>query len=202
MLTTVFADTTVALHVSYAIRATRAVAPTSMRRMLLMLMESAEIMGRRQTDWLERLTGQRSTLVNFDGLDPFEIRAQAVMITQAVCDRLPPPEQYAILARFAQSEPDKSAGVLGVVEYVCPASPTGNREALTDLVWRRYLPRCYRGGYSFRDIERRAHVSRSTLARAAGWLDDECDGLELRALRRLEETFVDHGVCAAVSMQI
>jgi hypothetical protein len=202
MLTTVFADTTVALHVSYAIRATQACAPTSMRHMLLMLMESAEMMNRRQTDWLERLIGQRSSLVDFGGLDSIEIRAQAIMITQAVEQRLPAPELYAMLARFAQTEPEKSAGVMGVVEYVCPASPTDNRDALTDLVWRRYLPRRYRGGYSFRDIARRTHVSKSTLARTADWLDDECDGLELRALRHLEETFVPHGVCAAVPMHV
>jgi hypothetical protein len=196
----VFSDTVVALHVSYAISATRAVAPTSMRRMLLMLMESAEMMNRRQTDWLERLIGQRSALVDFGSLNSIEIHAQAIMITEAVRHRLQPPEQYAMLARFAQTEPEKSAGVLGVVEYVCPSSPISNRDALTDLVWRRYLPRCYRGGYSFRDIERRTHVSKSTLDRTADWLDDECDGLELRALRRLEETFVPEGICEAVAM--
>jgi hypothetical protein len=199
MLATVFADTTVALHVSYAIRASRAVAPTSMRRMLLMLMESAEMMNRQQTDWLERLIGQPSSLVDFSNLDSMEIRAQATMITEAVSRRLPPSELYAILARFAQNEPEKSAGVFGVAEYLYPDSPTRNRAALTDLVWRRYLPQLYRGGYSFRDIAKRTHISKSTLARSAEWLDDECDGLELRALRRLEETFVPHGVCCPVT---
>jgi hypothetical protein len=200
MLTTVFADTTVALHVSYAIRATRAVAPTSMRRMLLMVMESAEMMNRQQSGWLERLIGHRQTLVDFDGLNSIEIHAQAIMVTEAVEQRLPAPELFAMLARFAQSEPEKSAGVMGVVEHLCHAGPTGNRDALTDLVWRRYLPRYYRGGYSLRDIAGRTHVSKSTLARTAEWLDGECDGLELRALRHLEETFVPHGVCEATAM--
>jgi hypothetical protein len=196
MLATVFSDTTVALHVSYAIRATQAFAPTSMRRVLLMLMESVEMMNRQQTDWLARLIGQPSARVNLDGLNPIEVHAQAVMITHAVDRLLPPPEQFAMLARFAQTGPEKSAGVYGLVEYVYPSSPTGNREALADLVWRRYLPTRYRGGYSLRDIAHRTHVCKSTLHRTAAWLDVEFDGLELCALRRLEETFIPHGVCS------
>ncbi|HEY2024603.1 hypothetical protein [Paraburkholderia sp.] len=201
MLNPIFADTTVALHMSYAIRATRATAPTSMRRMLLMLMESAQMMNRQQTGWLERLIGQRSRLVDFGSLNAVEIHAQAVMITEAVRHRLPEPEAFALIARFAQ-DIEKSAGVYGVTDYLLVSgSPVGNREAVTDLVWRRYLPRQYRGGYSIRDIEYRTHVARSTLGRAAQWLDDECDGLELSALRRLEQTFVPHGVCGALVMQ-
>jgi hypothetical protein len=201
MLTTVFSDTTVALHVSYLVSSLPCIEPCSLRRALIMVMESIDLMNRQQADWLARLIGTASPNVNFAGLTRMEIHGQAVSVTQAVTRRLPAPEQYAMLARFAQTEPEKSAGVFGLVEYVSEASPTGNREALTDLVWRRYLPRRYRGGFSFRDIARRTHVSRSTLARAADWLDDEFDGLELCALRRLEETFVPHGVCKAMVMQ-
>jgi hypothetical protein len=198
----IFADTIVALHVSYAIRATRAVAPTSMRRVLCMLMESAQMMNRQQTDWLERLIGQPSRLVDFDGLDAIEIHAQAVMITEAVRRRLPDHEAYVLMARFAR-DIEKSAGVYGTADYLLlSGSPVSNREAVTDLVWRRYLPREYQGGFSFRDIERRTHVSKSTLGRASQWLDDECDGLELAALRHLEETFVPQGICHPLDLQI
>jgi hypothetical protein len=201
MLTTVFSDTTVALHVSYLVQSLPCMEPCSLRRMLIMVMESIDLMNRQQADWLARLIGTASPNVNFSGLTRLEIHGQATIVTQAVTRRLPAPEQYAMLARFAQTEPEKSAGVLGLVDYVSEASPTGNHEALTDLVWRRYLPRRYRGGFSFRDIARRTHVSRSTLSRTADWLDDEFDGLELCALRRLEETFVPHGVCKALAMQ-
>lgn len=199
MLATVFADTTVALHVSYLIRSLPAIEPCSLRRALIAILESMDLMNRQQTDWLARLVGAPSDSVNFSGLTRMEIHGQASVVTDAVSRRLPEPELYAMLARFAQTEPEKSAGVMGVVEYLYPTSPTGNRAALTDLVWRRYLPQRYRGGFSYRDIAKRTHVSKSTLARCTDWLDHECDGLELRALRRLEETFVPHGVCAAVS---
>ena len=201
MLTTVFADTTVALHVSYLIRSLPAIEPCSLRRALITVLESMNLMNRQQADWLARLVGTPSDSVNFSGLTRMEIHGQACIVTDAVTRRLPAPELYAMLARFAQTEPEKSAGVMGVVDYLCPDSPAGNRAALTDLVWRRYLPHYYRGGFSYRDIAKRTHVSKSTLARTTEWLDDECDGLELRALRRLEETFVPHGVCAAISVQ-
>lgn len=201
MLATVFADTTVALHVSYLIRSLPVIEPCSLRRALIAILESMDLMNRQQTDWLARLVGTPSDSVNFSGLTRMEIHGQASVVTDAVARRLPEPELYAMLARFAQTEPEKSAGVMGVVEYLLPNSPTGNRAALTDLVWRRYLPRRYRSGFSYREIAKRSRVSKSTLARSTQWLDDECDGLELRALRRLEETFVPHGLCAAFSIK-
>ncbi|OYD64832.1 UNVERIFIED_ORG: hypothetical protein BDU10_7453 [Burkholderia sp. CF145] len=197
----IFADTIVALHVSYAIRATRSVAPTSMRNVLRTIMESAEMMNRQQMDWLERLIGQRSKLVDFGGLNQIEIHAQAVMITEAVRLRLPEHEAYALMARFAR-DIDKSAGVHGMACYLLTSgSPVREPEALADLVWRRYLPREYLGGYSLRDIEGRTRVSKSSLGRAARWLDDECDEVELSALHHLEETFMQQGVVRYTVME-
>jgi hypothetical protein len=48
----------------------------------------------------------------------------------------------------------------------------------------------------------RALDRKSTLARVGEWLNGESAGIELRVLRRLEETFVPHGVCAAMAMQL
>nr|WP_132452347.1 hypothetical protein [Paraburkholderia sp. BL8N3] len=175
--------------------------PGSLRRALIAAMESIDLMNRQQSDWLKRLIGEPSENVNFRGLTQHEVHGQCALITQAVSMRLPKPEVFAMFARFAQTPSEKQAGVYGLVDYVLPASPTTHREALTDLLWRRYLPQRYRGGYSFRDISKRTQVSKSTLARTADWLDDELDGLELCALRRLEESFVPHGVCAAIPQQ-
>jgi hypothetical protein len=75
--------------------------------------------------------------VNFTGLTRIEVHGQASIVTDSVARRLPPSELYVMLARFAQTEPEKSADVLGGVEYLYPASPNGNRAVLTDLVRRR-----------------------------------------------------------------
>lgn len=122
----------------------------------------------------------------------------------AVCSRqqrLPLPELCVTLARFAVSEEAKSVGVGALVPWLGPNAPIGNRAALTALVWRRYVPKEYRDGYSFRSIAKRCGSSRSTLQRAAQWLDAEAEGVELRGLRRLEETAMPHGVCGAMAMQ-
>lgn len=196
----IFADTTIALHVAFLLRSLPAIEPCSLRRALIAALESLDHMTRRQSDWLDRLLGTPSETVDFGGLSRIEIAGQCSMITDAVLQRLPSPEVFAMLARFALTEPEKTAGVFGVVAHVAHASPVGNRNALIDLTWRRYLPRRFKGGYALREIEKRTGVSRSTLDRAGHWLDDELDGLELQALRRLERTFVPHGVCHAVEM--
>jgi hypothetical protein len=197
----IFTNTAIALHVSFLVTAQPGAQPCSLRRMLVTTMECIDL-NRQQADWLARLVGQPGENVDFSGLSRTEIRGQCGLVTQAVEQRLPPPELFAVLARYAQTMPQKSAGIHGLVEYVAPFSPTGNREALTDLVWRRYLPTCYRGGFSLRDIEKRTHVGKSTLGRVASWLDADLDGLELQAFRRLEQTFVPHGVCGAMSMAV
>lgn len=201
MMNPVFRDPVVALHLAYAIQARPVLAPCAMRRVLITIMESMDMINARQCDWLARLIGSPSDAADFSGLTPQEIHAQCVFVTEAVLHRLTPCETFVLLARFAQMAREKQAGVFGLAEYLLATSPIDNRDALTDLVWRRYLPRRYRGGYSFRDIERRTKVHRSTLSRGAEWLDDQCDGLELVALRHLEETFVPDGVCGALAMQ-
>jgi hypothetical protein len=201
LTTPIFRDPVCALHVAYGIKAQNAVPATAMRALLLSLMESTELMSRMDRDWLLRLAGQPSRVVNFSGMTSFEIHGQCVLITEAVRKRLPPCEADVIAARFAQDAAEKSAGVYGVVSYLMPNAPTSSTPALTDLVWRRYLPRWARGGFSLRDIAKRTHVSKSTLWRVSDWLDIECDGLELRALRRLEETFVPQGICDSMEMQ-
>jgi hypothetical protein len=195
MLTTVFSDTAVAMHVSFLIHALPAMEPSSLRRALISILESLDVVTIDQSDWLDQLIGTPSPSVNFAGLSRVEIHGQCSFVTDSAVNRLMWPELCAMVARFAQTEAMKAEGVRGLVNYVQPVSPVFNREALTSLVWRRYVPPQYRNGYSFRDIAKRTHVSKSTLYRAADWLDNEFDGLELCALRRLEETFVPHGVC-------
>ncbi|RQN39607.1 helix-turn-helix domain-containing protein [Paraburkholderia tropica] len=116
------------------------------------------------------------------------------MVIDAARSRLFGVERAVVIARFAPLEAVKRVGVTGLVDALAGGSPVGNLNALESLVWRRYVPKGYRDGYSLRAIAKRTGVSKSTLARASEWIDGQCDGFEPRALRRLEETFVPHGV--------
>ncbi|CAG4921676.1 hypothetical protein [Paraburkholderia saeva] len=147
------------------------------------------------------MIGTRSATVDFSGLTIPEIHAQCSMIIDAMQRRLPPPEYCVMVGRFASTEAMKAIGVEGFMMWLSPAAPISIHAALSSLIWRRYVSRKYRNGYSLRAIAKATGSSKSALGRVAQWLDGESSGLELRALRRLEQSFVPHGVCEAMRMQ-
>lgn len=200
-MNTIFLDTPTALHVSFLILALPVREPSALRKALIRMLECMPVRTRRQSDTLARMIGTRSATVNFSGLTIPEIHAQCAMIVTAAHNRLPYPEYCVMVARFAPTEAVKALGVDGLLMWLSPASPISNHAALASLIWRRYVPKKYRDGYSLRAIAKATGSSKSTLGRVAQWLDSESAGLELRALRRLEETFVPHGVASAMAMQ-
>ena len=197
----IFHDTPTAIHVSFLILALPVREPSALRRALVRLLESMPTRTRQQSDTLARMIGTRSATVDFSGLTIPEIHAQCSMIIDAMQRRLPPPEYCVMVARFASTEAVKAIGVEGLMMWLSPAAPISNHAALSSLIWRRYVPKKYRNGYSLRAIAKATGSSKSTLGRVAQWLDGESSGLELRALRRLEQSFVPHGVCEAMPMQ-
>jgi hypothetical protein len=200
-MNTLFNDTATAMHVSFLIGALPASEPSSLRGALIRMLECMPVLTYQQAATLIRMIGTRSQTVNFSGLSRHEIHGQCAMIIDAMQKRLPPPEYCVMVARFAPTEAMKAVGVDGLMMWLAPSSPISNHAALSSLIWRRYVPKKYRDGYSLRAIAKATGSSKSTLGRVAQWLDSESSGLELRALRRLEETFVPHGVCAAMPMQ-
>jgi uncharacterized protein YerC len=200
-MNTIFLDTPTALHVSFLILSLPVSEPSSLRKALIRMLECMPVRTYQQSATLTRLVGSRSLTVNFAGLSTQEIHGQCALVVDAVQRRLPHPELCVMLARFAPTESLKAVGVDGLMLWLAPLSPITNYAALTSLIWRRYVPKQYRDGYSLRAIAKATGSSKSTLGRVAQWLDGESAGLELRALRRLEETFVPHGVAAAVPMQ-
>ncbi|MGF6957976.1 hypothetical protein [Paraburkholderia youngii] len=197
----IFRDTSTALHVAFLITALPVSEPSALRRALIRVLEALPVRTTQQSATLARLIGSPSPSVNFSGLTTQEIRGQCAMIINAMQSRLPHPELCVLLARYAPSERLKGIGVDGLTLWLAPVSPTTNYAALSSLIWRRYVPKKYRDGYSLRAIAKATGSSKSTLGRVAQWLDVESQGLELRAIRRLEETFVAHGVCEAMPMQ-
>jgi hypothetical protein len=197
----IFRDTPTALHVAFLIGALPISEPSSLRGALIRMLESMPILTYQQAATLIRMIGTRSQTVNFSGLDRHEIHGQCALIIDAMQQRLPPPEYCVMVARFAPTEAMKAIGIEGLMLWLAPAAPISNCAALSSLIWRRYVPRKYRDAYSLRAIAKATGSSKSTLGRVAQWLDGESSGLELRALRRLEETFVPHGVCEAMQMQ-
>jgi hypothetical protein len=97
----VFQTTGQALSVSYLVMSLPARQKNAFRQALLQIIEGVEFPSARLKAWYQQLMGDRSdSTVNFDGLDPDEIRVQCAMVTQVVKDHLPEPEMHAVHARF------------------------------------------------------------------------------------------------------
>jgi hypothetical protein len=157
-----------------------------------------------QSDWVKRLIGEPSRVVDFSGLSRLETRAQCALVRQAVLDRLSFAQACAVVARFSQTPGEKQKGVSGLVAHFSSTRPASLRarfdadpldDPLWDLLWRRYSPPRYGDGLSFREIARRTRSSKSALSRYAARLDDELDALELDAIAALERNFIDAGLC-------
>lgn len=201
-----FRDVGVALATSYRMANLPAVDAGATRRALVTVACLSPARDRMHADWVKRLIGEPSRVVDFSGLSRFETRAQCALVRQAVLDRLSIPQACAVVARFSQSPSEKQTGVSGLVAHFSASRAAPARAALDadpladplwDLLWRRYSPSRYGDGLSLRSIARRTLTSKSALFRRASELDRELDRLEQQALSVLEQSFIRDGLCDA-----
>lgn len=99
---TIFASTGQAVHVAFMVMSQPAMQAAPFRKALIRAMESIHLEGH-QREWLDQLRGAPSETVNFGGLTGDEVRAQCVMITQAV-KHLPAAEMWTLQAKFGYVE--------------------------------------------------------------------------------------------------
>jgi len=99
---TIFASTGQAVHVAFMVMSQPAMQAAPFRKALIRAMESIRLEGH-QREWLDQLRGAPSETVNFGGLTGDEVRAQCVMVTQAV-KHLPAAEMWTLQAIFGYVE--------------------------------------------------------------------------------------------------
>lgn len=98
----IFASTGQAVHVAFMVMSQPAMQDAPLRKALIRAMETIRLEGH-QHEWLQQLRGAPSETVNFGGLSGDEVRAQCVMITQAV-KHLPPAERWTLQAKYGYVE--------------------------------------------------------------------------------------------------
>ena len=98
----IFSSTGQAVHVAFMVMSQPAMQDAPLRKALIRAMESIRLDGQ-QHDWLAQLRGAPSESVNFGGLNGDEVRAQCVMITQAV-KHLPRAEMWTLQAKYGYVE--------------------------------------------------------------------------------------------------
>lgn len=98
----IFANVGQAVHVAFLVMSQPAMQQAPFRKALIRAMESIKL-EEYQQEWLEQLRGAPSDSVNFGGLTGDEVRAQCVMIKQAVA-HLPDPERWTLQAKYGYIE--------------------------------------------------------------------------------------------------
>lgn len=190
----IFKTTSQALHVSYLVLSMPPRQGAPFRNMLIRLLEDLDHPTHQQDVWLQQLRGAASTsTINFGGLSPDEIRAQCSMITAAVRERLPAPELFAILARYAYQR-ERGEGIEGLARYVTPSLTFDNQLAIQALAYGHFSPRQRERGFSYTEIASETGIHARTLRRGARVLAGVARTLEGLAIARLEPLFVKHGV--------
>jgi hypothetical protein len=98
----IFGSTGQAVHVAFMVMSQPAMQDAPLRKALIRAMETIHLADD-QRDWFDQLRGTPSESVNFGGLSGDEVRAQCVMVVQAV-KHLPDAEKWTLQAKYGYVE--------------------------------------------------------------------------------------------------
>lgn len=124
--------------------------------------------------------------INFQQLNPMEIRAQCAMVRGMVNDHLTEPEKFAIWARYGTYVKDQGVftlldGIKGIAHYIEPMSRVKSDELL-ELVGNFYA---LAESLPIRGISERYGIPYTNLARARQIIARHTTRLEIQAFDRL-----------------
>jgi hypothetical protein len=123
----IFANVGQAVHVAFLVMSQPAMQQAPLRKALIRAMETIKLEGY-QLEWLEQLRGAPSENVNFGGLSGDEVRAQCVMIKQAVA-HLPDPERWALQAKYGYVEYEDATPDSAMAQQMANALERANTSA-------------------------------------------------------------------------
>jgi hypothetical protein len=190
----IFRNTPQALHVAYLVMSEPVREKNGLRIALIRIIEGIGTLNRRQAAWLDYLYGQKSSTVNFDGLDPLEIRGQCALITAAVIHHLTPAERCAIWVRYSKTV-ERKTGVIQLSKSLRAKLNLSNLDAIRYLVAEQSLPKDQRDQEkTFRYIADQTDVPVRTLERAAMMIRKQLRQLENSAYDTLTPMFERDGV--------
>lgn len=202
----VFQSAGQAVHVAYLILAQEAQQDAPLRKALIRVMESVNLVSAGQRAWLDQLRGSPSGAINFGGLGMEDVRAQCVLVTRAVATKLPAPEMWALQAKFGQTEHEDVDGrrrfafsaerinaIKCLSDWLRPSFPGLNEFALDCMLGKLYANH-KRIEISFRDLAKSFGGTHPTYSRAFGRMKVMVRELEQMAFARLEVHLREQGV--------
>jgi hypothetical protein len=219
----IFENAGQAVHVAFLVMSQPAMQDAPLRKALIRIMESINLVDGNQRNWLDQLRGTPSGSINFSGLSGEEIRAQCAMVTQAVKTKLPNVEMWVLQAKYGETEyedvgmrpagdhqlpaPDhrttrrfafsaeRIAAITGLSDYFQPLLPRIKPLAL-DCMLGRMFANHKKIEISTRDLAAQFGGSHMKYMRASCKLKNHIRIIEQKAIARLEPLFMKNGVIA------
>jgi hypothetical protein len=190
----IFLSAQQALYVAFLIISEPAREKMAFCLTLIRIIESIGALTRRQAAFLDYLYGERTGTVNFDGLNPLDVRAQAAMIISAVKDHLTLAERYAVWARYGRA-PYKRLGVIWLSKRLRAVVNIGSLDAVKYLIAEQSMPKTERDPEkTFKYISEKTGVPVRSLERAAHIIRKQLRALENSACDKLTPMFERDGL--------
>jgi hypothetical protein len=190
----IFKSTQQALHVAYLVMSEPVRERMAFRLALIRIIESIGTLNRRQAAFLDYLYGEKSSSVNFEGLDPLEIRGQCALITAAVVHHLAPAERFAIWVRYSKTI-ERKMGVIQLSKALRAKLNLSNLDAIRYLMAEQSLPQKERDPEkTFKYVSEQTDIPVRTLERAANTIRKQLRQLENSAYDKLTPMFERDGV--------
>lgn len=203
-----------AVHVAFLILAQEAQQDAPLRKALIRIMEDTHLTTGNQRNWLEQLRGCASGTINFSGLHMAEVRAQCIMVTQAL-HKLPPTEMWALQAKFGQVEyedlengqlprlvpprrrfafsAERITAIKALSDWLAPSFPKIPAFAMDCMLGKVYADH-KKIEISFRDLAKSFGGNHMVYARTFKLLKKRIRELEQLALWRLDVQFSQQGI--------
>lgn len=207
----IFATAGQAIHVAFVVLANEAQQDCLFRKALVRILEAIAMPTDAQSEWLEQLRGSPSKTVRFEGLSPYDIRAQCALIMSAVRTRLPEVEMWALQAKYGKTESEgpvknrrwafsreKADAIRNLANWLAASRNFDqlSLQALTLMVARLYVTH-KRTEISFRDLAQQFGGNRMTYQRAFHSVRAMLGPLVDMAIGRLTPYFQEQGLVDA-----
>jgi hypothetical protein len=204
----VFESTGQAIHVAFTIMAQPAQQDCVLRKSLIRMLDSMNVLSPQLTNWMEQLRGTPSDTVHFDGLSSYDVRAQCSLILLAIETRLPEPERWALCAKYSATDHEgpkdkrryafskvKSEAIKSLSDWIVESGLLSEIPRLAmDCMVAKFYANHAKTEISFRVLAKSFGGNHMAYKRAFDNVKARLRPLELMAVQRLSPYFEAQGI--------
>ena len=185
----VFEDAGHALHVAFLIHSL----PPNVKSPTALLIDA---LVKKNHTWDEQ-PAARTAMVNFSGLSPMEVRAQAAQVV-AMVEHLPHAGEVAACKAVYGYQQVKADGVRALAGYVEPVLSQGSEATAKDyalyVAWLCFMSKAQREEVGPQDVAKRFGTTAQQVSADCAVVRRYASALQRRALTQLQARFEDGGL--------